>query len=165
MARDDPLVGLDIVGPVQLEVFVLTLGDGIELTGPCGASAWYIETTAADHPVDVVTRMVTANIGQPDLVHSTSWRQGSGGVILTFFVVVDPSLVESMDAAPVARSDLARSRAASAPVAIAATQVLEHAIRHLAWLAEDDDEVQSQLSDEWRAILSTYVPEPFRNLG
>lgn len=165
MARDDPLLALDVEGPVQLEVFVLTLRSGIEVTGPCGASAWYLETTGADHPVDVVTRMVEATIGVPDLVHSTSWRQSRNGVILSFFVVIDPSLVRAMDAAPVGRSHLARSGATVAPTAIAEDQVLEHALRHLAWLAEDDEEVSARLSDEWRAALTTYVPEPFRNLG
>jgi len=43
--------------------------------------------------------------------------------------------------------------------------VLEHALRHLAWLAEDDDVVRHELSGEWRAALAGYVPEPFRSLG
>jgi hypothetical protein len=44
-------------------------------------------------------------------------------------------------------------------------QVVEHALRHLAWLAEDDPVVREELSPAWRAALATYVPEPFRNLG
>jgi hypothetical protein len=165
MVTDDPLLALDVEGPVQLEVFVLTLGpSGVELTGPCGPTAWYLETTSSDHPVDVVTRIVTAELGRPDLVHSTSWRQGSDGVILSFFVVVEPSLVSSMPSRPVGRTALARSRATAAPTEIRQDQVLEHALRHLAWLAEDDDEVRRRLSDGWLAALEGYVPELFRNL-
>lgn len=104
-------------------------------------------------------------IGEPELVHSTSWRQSDEGVILSFFVVVDPGLVETMEAAPVVRGELARSGATTAPAAIATGQVLEHAIRHLAWLARDDEAVQAKMSKEWMDALAPYLPEPFRNLG
>ena len=129
----DPLAGIDVQGPVLIEVFVLYLRDGvIELTGPCGAAPWYIEKAAGEHPVDVVRRLVGEAVGPPELVHSTSWRQGADGVILSFFVVIDPALARPMESAPVPRSELARSGASTAPVAIASGQVLEHAIRHLA---------------------------------
>lgn len=165
MGTDDPLIGLAVEGPVQLEVFVLTFGSsGIELTGPCGPAAWYLETASADHPVDVVSRVVTTEVGAPDLVHSTSWRQGADGVILTFCVVVDRTVVASLETRDVRRVELARSAATTAPAAIEEGQVLEHALRHLAWLAQDDDEVRTILSHDWRAALGAYVPEPFRNL-
>ena len=52
-------MGFDVQGPVQAEVFVVWLaGDHLELTGPCGAAPWLLELGAADHPVDVVTRIV-----------------------------------------------------------------------------------------------------------
>jgi hypothetical protein len=166
MAWDDPLAGIDVEGPVLVEVFVLCVRAGaIELTGPCGAAPWYIEKAAGEHPVDVVRRLVADVIGEPELVHSTSWRQSEDGVILSFFVVVDPALVETMESAPVVRGDLARSGAVTAPAAIATGQVLEHAIRHLAWLARDDEVVQAKLSHEWTTALASYLPEPFRNLG
>ena len=168
MSAGDPLAGLDVEGPVQLEVFVLAMGTdgGVLLTGPCGAEPWYLETGgAAEHPVDVVRRIVTDVIGAPRLVHSTSWRQGDDGVILSFFVVVEPALVGSMASAPVGRDDLARSDASAAPASIGWLQVLEHALRHLAWLAVDDEVVASRLSGEWRTALASYAPEPFRNLG
>ena len=164
--QDDPLSGIDVEGPVLIEVFVLCLREGtIELTGPCGAAPWYIETGGGEHPVQVVERIVASAIGSPDLVHSTSWRQGTEGVILSFFVVIPPGLAAGMESAPVGRSDLARSGATAAPTAIATGQVLEHALRHLAWLSRDDEVVRSRLSDAWLAALATYVPEPFRNLG
>lgn len=158
--------GIDVEGAVTVEVFVLFLEDGtINLTGPCGAAPWSIEKSAGEHPVDVVNRLVAEAMGPPDLVHSTSWRQGEEGVVLTFFVVIEPALALGKDAVPVGRTELARSEAAAAPPAIASVQVLEHAVRHLAWLAKDDPVVQAELSAEWKAALAAYLPEPFRNLG
>lgn len=166
VAHDDPLAGIDVEGPVLLEVFVLCLRSGaIEITGPCGPAPWYIEKSAAEHPVDVVRRLVADVIGEAELVHSTSWRQGDEGVILSFFVVIEPTLVGTMESTPILRTDLARSGATAAPSAIATGQVLEHAVRHLAWLARDDDVVRARLSDEWKRVLAAYIPEPFRNLG
>jgi hypothetical protein len=43
--------------------------------------------------------------------------------------------------------------------------VLEHALRHLAWLAIDDRVVHSTLSEQWQELLKGYVPEPFRHLA
>ena len=60
---------------------------------------------------------------------------------------------------------MARSEATHAPAAIASQQVLEHGLRHLAWLVRDDATVRSVLSDRWQEVLAGYVPEPFRHLG
>jgi hypothetical protein len=65
---------------------------------------------------------------------------------------------------PIHRAELARSEAASAPTTVADAQVLEHGLRHLAWLAEDDEVVAGRLSPAWRKALADYVPEPFRSL-
>ena len=158
--------GIDVVGPVQAEVFVVWLHDGrLELTGPCGSAPWLIEIGATEHPVDVVGRIVRDQIGQPILVHSTSWRRDHDAVILSFVVVIDGSLVGSMESVPIDRSELARSEATAAPRAIAFGQVVEHGLRHLAWLAQDDPVVAAELPSAWRPILASYVPEPFRALG
>lgn len=158
--------GFDVEGPVQAEVFVVWLaGDHLELTGPCGAAPWLIELGADDHPVEVVTRMVSDAIGDPILVHSTSWRRDRGAVILTFVVVIDRGLVRAMASVPIERTALARGEAKAAPQEIATTQVVEHGLRHMAWLAVDDPVVAAELPDGWHAILATYAPEPFRNLG
>lgn len=156
----------DIEGPVQAEVYVVQLRDGtIELTGPCGAEAWLLELGSTDHPVEVVDRIVRDVVGDPILVHSTSWRRDRGAVILSFVVVVDTTLREDMEAVPVRRAELARSEATAAPRAIAQGQVLEHALRHLAWLVADDPVVAVALSDGWARALAAYTPEPFRALG
>jgi hypothetical protein len=160
------LDGLDVEGPVQAEVFVVWLnGDHLELTGPCGAAPWIIELGATDHPVEVVDRIVADVLGPPRLVHSTSWRRDRDAVILSFVVVIDPLAVDGMETAPIERADLARSEAREAPSAIGYGQVIEHGLRHLAWLAQDDPVVRAELAGDWRTVLAGYVPEPFRSIG
>jgi hypothetical protein len=156
----------DVEGPVQAEVFVVWLHDGrLESTGPCGSGPWMLEVGASEHPVDVVGRIVRGAIGEPILVHSTSWRRDRDAVILSFVVVIDGSLVGSMESTAITRIDLARSGATAAPASIASAQVVEHGLRHLAWLVQDDPVVAAELSDAWADALADYVPEPFRALG
>jgi len=158
--------GIEVEGPVQAEVFVVWLnGDHLELTGPCGAAPWLIELGEVEHPVAVVERIVRDVVGPPVLVHSTSWRRDGAAVVLSFVVVIAPGLVGEMETAPIGRSELARSAATEAPADIAYQQVLEHGLRHMAWLATDDPVVRGELSGPWQAVLASYVPEPFRALG
>jgi hypothetical protein len=158
--------GFDVEGPVQAEVFVVWLnGDHLELTGPCGAAPWMLELGETEHPVEVVDRIVRDVVGQPLLVHSTSWRRDRGAVILSFVVVIDEALVDGMASAPIGRSELARSEATAAPRSIGHEQVVEHGLRHMAWLAVDDPVVAAELPPGWRDVLAGYVPEPFRALG
>lgn len=156
----------DVEGPVQAEVFVLWLNQGrIELTGPCGAAPWYLELGDAEHPVEVVDRIVRANLGAPVLLHSTSWRRERGAVILSFVVVIRADQLGTMESQPVQRADLARSSATAAPASIGQSQVVEHGLRHLAWLVRDDPVVREELVEPWPELLAEYTPEPFRNLG
>lgn len=164
MTRDPR--GWDVEGPVRAEVFVVWLaGDHLELTGPCGAAPWLLELGDAEHPVEVVDRVVRDVIGEPLLVHSTSWRRDAGSVVLSFVVVIGEALVGDMPSAPIERAELARSEATAAPRAIAHVQVVEHGLRHMAWLVQDDPVVARELDGRWRSILAGYVPEPFRALG
>lgn len=147
-------------------MFVLRLNDSLpELAGPCGPDPWYIEVGADDDPVEVVARLSRNLMGEPLLVHSTSWRRARGSVILTFVVVNRAGQAPELRGIPIGRAELARSGATHAPVAIAYRQVLEHGLRHLAWLVNDDATVRSVLSPEWKQVLAGYVPEPFRHLS
>jgi hypothetical protein len=158
--------GWDIDGPVQAEIFVVWLHDDqLELTGPCGPAPWLVELGAADHPVEVVERIVREVIGPARLVHSTSWRRDREAVILSFVVVIDREQVGAMASEPIARVELARSEATAAPRSIAHQQVVEHGLRHMAWLAQDDAVVAAELEPAWHAALAPYTPEPFRALG
>ena len=152
--------------PVRAEVFMVWLNESrIELTGPDGARPWILQLDDAEHPVETVERIVVGLVGPPRLLHSTSWRRDGMAVILSFLVVVGPDQVGTMASAPIGRSELARSSATRAPASIGHAQVLEHALRHLAWLSQDDEAVAARLSAGWRAALGDYVPEPFRSLA
>lgn len=136
-----------------------------ELAGPCGPDPWFIEVAEEDDPMEVVTRFSRNLMGPPLLVHSTSWRRARGAVVLSFVVVNSDGQAADLVGLPIARADLARSGTTSAPTAIASGQVLEHGLRHLAWLAKEDPVVRSALNEEWHRVLATYVPEPFRHLA
>jgi hypothetical protein len=129
---------------VQAEVFVLRLRGAVpELAGPCGPDPWYIEVGADDDPLEVVGRPARNLMGEPLLVHSTSWRRSRGSVILSFIVVNHDGQAAEMAGLPVGRAELARSEATHAPAAIAHQQVLDNGLRHLAWLVNDDSEALS----------------------
>jgi hypothetical protein len=164
MVQSRPVFDFAVEGPVQAEVFVLYLDGGIWMTGPCGPEPWYIELGTDDDPVDTVARLVRANIGEPTIVHSTSWRRDRAAVILSFVVVIPRELVGSMASSPVTRAALARSERDAAPIDITTDQVLEHGLRHLAWLVRDDAAVRDELERTWGPLLVSYTPEPFRNL-
>lgn len=115
--------------------------------------------------MEVVYRLARNLLGEPLLVHSTSWRRARGSVILSFVVITHDGQAPELAGIPIGRAELARGGAKSAAVSIAYQQVLEHGLRHLAWLARDDEVVRSTLSEEWRGVLAAYVPEPFRHLG
>ena len=136
-----------------------------ELAGPCGPDPWYIEVGADDDPVEVVDRLSRGLMGEPLLVHSTSWRRARGSVILSFVVVNRDDQAPELVGIPIGRAELARGTATSAAASIASQQVLEHGLRHLAWLVKDDEVVRATLSDEWKRVLGGFVPEPFRHLG
>ena len=154
-----------VEGPVQAEVFVLRMKAGRpELAGPCGPDPWYIEVAAEDDPLEVVSRLTRNLMGEPVLVHSTSWRRARGAVVLSFVVVNSDNQAPQLLGVPIVRAELARSGATSAARTIAAAQVLEHGLRHLAWLAKEDETVMGLLSDDWKRMLVEYMPEPFRNI-
>jgi hypothetical protein len=150
---------------VQAEVFVVRMNAGCpELAGPCGPDPWYIEVAADEDPVEVVSRLSRNLMGEPVLVHSTSWRRARGAVVLSFVVVNSENQALDLVGVPISRAALARSGTASPATTIASAQVLEHGLRHLAWLAREDPVVMAALSDEWKLALAGYVPEPFRNV-
>jgi hypothetical protein len=158
--------GWDVDSPVQAEIFTVWRSDDhLELTGPCGAAPWIVELGATEHPVEVVDRIVRDVVGDPLLVHSTSWRRDRDAVILSFVVVIDAGLVGDMQSVAIGRTALARSEATAAPRDIASDAVVEHGLRHMAWLAKDDPVVAATLDEPWKALLAEYVPEPFRALG
>ena len=154
-----------VEGFVLGEILVLRLDAGIELTGPCGPEPWPVEIGDED-PTAVVSAMVRANVGEPLVVHSTSWRRERNAVVLTFVAVLPADADErGLAAVAVRRAELARGGATAAAGSIDHAAVIEHALRHLARLVRDDAVVAGRLGDAWRDALAGYAPEPFRPLG
>ena len=114
--------------------------------------------------MDVVRRLSTDLFGPPVVVHSTSWRRDRGSVLLSFVVVIRDHQAPQYTSLPIARATLARGRADDGPAGIRAEQVIEHGLRHLAWLAKDDPAVEQVLTPAWLRLLVGYVPEPFRHI-
>jgi hypothetical protein len=155
------LIPFTVEGPVLAEILVLTLHDGeIRLTGPCGPAPWLVEVYG--DPTEAVAALTRRNLGDPLVAHSTSWRRDRDAVVLTYVAVMAPDDVAALDSVSVDRAELARGDAVAAPQTIASAAVIEHALRHLAWLIRDDPVVAEQLGPPWVAALHGYVPEPFR---
>ena len=144
---------------------MLRLNDGVpELAGPCGPVPWYLEVGPDEDPVEVVSRLSANLLGPPLLAHSTSWRRARGGVILSFIVVIADGQAPDFEGVPIGRAELARNSATEAARSIAAAQVIEHGLRHLSWLAKEDQVVKDVLSEDWKRLLEGYVPKPFQHV-
>lgn len=149
-----------------LEVFTIGLDDArLVHLRPIHAPSFRLPMAVRREPAEIVRAAIARYELRPIVIHSTSWRSEPGRVILSYVAAVEvpaaPSPFLAVDT--VARVELARGEATAAPSTIAEAQVLEHALRHLAWLVRDDPAVRAALTG-WRAALDTYVPEPFRNL-
>lgn len=150
-----------------LEAVVLFLdAEGIRHLSPHGeqtvVAAWDPDLDPAESIVDAV-----ASLGvSPVMVHSTSWRVADRRIVLTFLVVVEPpaDLPDTYEAELVARVELARGQARGGPAEVHLSQVVEHGLRHLAWLVGEDRTIHDALP-AWSAALATYEREPFRAFG
>ncbi|HEX9035640.1 MAG TPA: hypothetical protein VF808_01465 [Ktedonobacterales bacterium] len=151
-----------------LEILTVEVVDGeIRWLKPIHADSLRVGLPISGKPGEVVVGVMSWFPLTPRVAHSTSWRYEEGRVILTYIVVVEPpeSLApNSLVVIPVVRANIARGEAMAPPTAIDVNAVLEHALRHLAWLVKDDATIAAALPD-WLAVLSAYTPEPFRALG
>ena len=150
-----------------LEAIVLYLDpSGIRHVYPHGRETlrgpWDPDLDPTESIVDAVAEVGLA----PVMVHSTSWRVVRRQLMLTFLVVIEPppSLPDSCEVEQVTRVELARGRATGAPEAVHLPQVVEHGLRHLAWLVAQDDAIHEALAP-WAEALGDYAPEPFRAFG
>jgi hypothetical protein len=155
------------VNEPSLEAVVLYLAeDGIRHLYPAGqqtvGARWDPDLDPHEAIVDTV-----ADLGlQPFMVHSTSWRVERKLIVLTFLVAVEPPerIPSSYVVELVARAELARGYATGPPLHVHLSQVVEHGLRHLAWLVREDGAIHGALAD-WSRALSEYEPEPFRAFG
>jgi hypothetical protein len=151
----------------SLEAVVLYLDEeGIRHLFPHGTqtvrSPWDPNLDPHEAIVDAVAELGLT----PIMVHSTSWRVVDRAILLTFLVIVEPPghVPVTHDVELVARAELARGRATAPPPEVQLAQVVEHGLRHLAWLVREDEAIEHALSD-WSRALSEYEPEPFRAFG
>ena len=151
--------------PVYLEV------DGrINWLCRTGQDAWRALGRPDASPPDVLLEPLAIFGCGPFVAHSTSWRfDAEAGLLVLSYLVLLPTLhpgaiPDRFEVAPVERADLARGDLAAPPPRIGMGQVLEHALRHLAWLAGDDPTIRALLGPAWVAALGPYSPEPFRSI-
>jgi hypothetical protein len=151
----------------SLEVLPVGLRDGkLFWLRPVHAHSLRVGISRSAEPSQIVLDVVAWYPLLPRVVHSTSWRYEEGRIVLTYVVVVDPPQhlpQNSLELVPVKRSDLARGSSMGPAESITVEAVLEHAVRHLAWLSRDDPAIATVLAD-WFEALEGYQPEPFQAL-
>jgi hypothetical protein len=148
----------------SLEAIVLYLTpEGIRHLSPHGRETLRADWEPALDPTESIVDAV-ANLGlAPAMAHSTSWRVVRRQLVLTFLVSVDAprDLPGSFESELVSRVALARGRATGPPPEVHLTQVVEHGLRHLAWLVGEDETIRAAMPG-WPEALVPYAPEPFR---
>lgn len=151
----------------SLEAVVLYLdGEGIRHLYPHGRETVRASWDADLDPHEAIVDAVAGLGLTPSMVHSTSWRVVQRQILLTFIVVVEPptQVPDTFEVELVTRAELARGRATGPPPHVRLSQVVEHGLRHLAWLVREDEAIHRALAD-WSLALSVYEPEPFRAFG
>ena len=151
----------------SLEALVLYVREGlIRHLFPARGETLRAEWDPDLDPAESIADAVAAFGLFPSMVHSTSWRVEGKRIVLTFLVVIEPpaAVPEGFEEEPITRAELARGRPLGPPPEVHLSQVVEHGLRHLAWLVADDSAVRAALP-EWAAALWEYEPEPFRAFG
>jgi class 3 adenylate cyclase/CRP-like cAMP-binding protein/tetratricopeptide (TPR) repeat protein len=152
-----------------LEILPVYLRDGgLRWLHPAGGASLEIEERPDQSPGDAVLEAMARRGLAAAAVHSTSWRMEGGRLLVTYLaLILDPPAAPpvGLREGEVRRTDLARGSATGAPEEIRVDHVLEHALRHLAWLVEDDPAIRGLIGGTaWAGVLAEYTPEPFRSL-
>jgi hypothetical protein len=151
-------------GGVWLEILPVFLdARGIGALRPDGGGSWRL-AYGGDDVHRVIARELAAAGLEPRAVHSTSWRQERGAVVLTHVAAVGRPAgdVPGFRHWPVRQRAMAHGTALTPPARIDLEHVVAHALRHLAWLAVADGAVRRALGPEWRSALRRHRAEPFR---
>jgi hypothetical protein len=151
---------------IELLPIFLDAAGAIRWLARTEGGAWHAPQHDGLSPHDVTLAALKIFGVGPFVAHSTSWRFDRE-LILTYLVLL-PSLhappPEGFEVRAVGRESLARGDLAAPPPEIGVTQVLEHALRHLAWLSSDDPAIRALLGQHWLNALRVYQPEPFRSI-
>jgi len=152
---------------VALEIFPVVLSEGkFMYVKPLNRSSWVVHCLSAPHPNDQVLSAMEKFRTRPQVVHSTSWRFRDSGLVLTYLVVLSKlaELPEGFEARLAPKAQLARGTALQPPATIEVEAVLTHALRHLAWLSQDDSAVRKELPVGWAKALRPFRPGPFSQI-
>jgi hypothetical protein len=145
------------VHEVQIEVVLLSVADDTQLR-------WRVargDLSAGCRP-DTRARELAGlgtNVPPATVVHSTSWRPTSGGLILTYAILPDPGPGDdAVHAVPAdARILCSADAAAPTPAAVDVEHVLAHALRHLSLVARTSPAVVAAVAAHpklWHAVLA-----------
>lgn len=152
---------------VVVEVWPLAADDhGIWLIS--GDDAWRSPPVPADSEphFEVELLMATHGVGQPALLHSTSWRPDGPAVVLTYMAVVsstEPIRTRWSNARPVS-SDLlpaVGNPTTHGPAEVPVPRyidVLHHGLRHLRFLVDTDGTARTALTGHWATWLEQMRP-------
>jgi len=151
--RAETVAGLGIGVPVVIEVLVLRAReDGLHY---CPLR----QSLLSPPDPDAAAKALCGSGPPPDLLHSTSWREEDGTIILTYVAVTDmefskPGRLVSEEVA------IGDGPSAPAPDALALGEVAAHACRHLAFLGATDPHVAAALQrhPELRRHVNSYLP-------
>jgi hypothetical protein len=133
-----------------------------QLLRPCGSQSWQVLVADGLHPERTASRSLAEAGLAPLVIHSTSWRHQGGRLVLVYLALLEgPAQVPpGFEAVPVRRQDLALGTATAAPRQMGVGQVVEHALRHLAWLIAHDPPVRKAMAGSWVSLLDQYAPAP-----
>lgn len=154
-------------GPtVSLEVFPVFLSEGRPyVLVPRDTQSWQFPLQNSGHAHDLVRCTLVSNTLEPEVIHSTSWRQNREKLLITYLVVVhNPEKIpKGFNALPAVQSGLVRGEATAPPQNIPTQAVIHHAFQHLAWLYQTDAIIRDTLSESWREVLRPFQPQPFKS--
>ena len=129
---------------------------------PQDEPSWQVQSVASASPGEAAASAIGQLATSALVVHSTSWRFQSGNLVLTYIAVIAnaEAAIGGFQAIRVRRQDIGRGTATAPPQAVTLGEVVEHALRHLAWLARDDPSITAALPEDWARALSRFPAQP-----
>lgn len=130
---------------------------------PLGPSLWQIDFTFEEDPCRQIINLLARYSCSPLIVHSTSWRYEANRMILTYLAALPAThaLNEGWICQAADGDFLARGSALEPPAEVDMRAIVNHALRHLAWLALDDPSIGAALRTPWIRALEAFLPAPF----
>ena len=146
---------------MELEILPLRVAAGIECLVHDDGGSFRAPWPVAGPAHEAVLLALKAISATPLVVHSTSWHQEEGRLVVTYAapiaVVSSPPRTRFI---PVAPGRLARGDALVAPTSVNQDEIVRHAVQHLAWLWITDDAIRWALLD-WELHLRPFELAPF----